>query len=61
MKRNYGPGRPTEDGEKAGLRFAICMTPARKQAYQRAAGEVPVYLWARRLLDRAAKYQPQPQ
>jgi hypothetical protein len=52
------PGRPTEEGEKATLTFRICMTPKRKNAYQRAAGVVPVYLWAKRLLDAAANYKP---
>jgi len=34
------------------------MTPNRKNAYQKAAGELPVYLWAKRHLDRLAKYKP---
>jgi len=51
-------GRPTEEDEKATLTFRICMTPKRKNAYQKAAGILPVYLWAKRLLDAAANYKP---
>jgi hypothetical protein len=58
VKRNFGPGRPTEDSEKAALRFAICLTPSRKAAYQKAARDLPVHLWAKRLLDAAANYKP---
>jgi hypothetical protein len=56
--RRYNGGRPTEESEKASLTFRICVTPSRKEAYRKAAGAVPIYLWAKRLLDAAANYKP---
>jgi len=52
------PGRPMIDGKPASQRFLLCLTEDRKRAYQRAAADVPLHLWAKRLLDREAKYKP---
>jgi len=56
MNQRRHPGRPPTDGEKAELNLRLCLTPSRKKAYREAAGEIPVHLWAKRLLDCAAKY-----
>jgi hypothetical protein len=58
MKKLCGPGRPRAEKEKAEKRFVLCVTPERERAYRKAAGILPANLWAKRLLDAAANYNP---
>jgi hypothetical protein len=47
-----------DGGERATETLKFSLTPKRKAAWAKAAGELPVYLWIRRALDRAANYKP---
>jgi hypothetical protein len=51
-------GRYTSDAEPATERMVFCVTPERQSAWKRAAGERPVYVWMKEILDAAANYKP---